>query len=84
MLMAQIRKHNKQSSRENRNSDNADMPKKKGGKGNVDKEFFERIKQLIKIVIPRTDCQESRYIVVLSVLLVVRTYLSIWLADVNG
>jgi ATP-binding cassette subfamily D (ALD) long-chain fatty acid import protein len=39
---------------------------------------------LIKKVIPGWSSIEARYIVILSVLLVVRTMLSIWLADVNG
>lgn len=55
-----------------------------GGKGNVDKIFFERIQKLIKIVVPSYKCKEAQFIVVLTFLLVVRTYMSIWLADVNG
>ncbi len=46
--------------------------------------FFERIKKLLKIAIPSWKTKEVLYIIVLSGLLVVRTYLSIWLADVNG
>ena len=55
-----------------------------GGKGNVDRVFWERIKKLLKIAIPSWKTKEVLYIIVLSCLLVVRTYLSIWLADVNG
>jgi len=40
--------------------------------------------KLVKHVIPSYKCREVTYIVVLAVLLVVRTMMSIWLADVNG
>ena len=56
----------------------------KKGKGNVDSVFWRRIKKLIKIVLPSYGGREARYIYFLSVLLVVRTMMSIWLADVNG
>jgi ABC transporter transmembrane region 2 len=46
--------------------------------------FFERIKILIKIAIPSYKTKEALYIFVLTGLLVIRTYMSIWLADVNG
>lgn len=57
---------------------------KKGGRGNVDELFWIRIKKLVKIVLPSYTCKEARYIYVLTALLVVRTLMSIWLADVNG
>jgi hypothetical protein len=50
----------------------------------VDKVFLARIKELVKIAIPSYKTKEALYVVVLTGLLVVRTYLSIWLADVNG
>ena len=56
----------------------------KGGKGNVDQVFFDRIKVLLKIAVPSYKTKEFLYLVVLTGLLVVRTYMSIWLADVNG
>ena len=55
-----------------------------GGKGNVDAIFFERIKKLINIVIPTWKCQEVLDLVMLTVFLVLRTFLSIYLAGVNG
>ena len=55
-----------------------------GGKGNVDKEFYQRIMTLLKIAIPSWKTKEFAYIVVLTGLLVVRTIMSIWLADVQG
>ena len=58
--------------------------KKNRGKGNVDKEFWERIVKLVKSVVPSWKCREVTYAISLSVLLVVRTMMSIWLADVNG
>lgn len=46
--------------------------------------FWERIKKLVAIAVPGWKTKEAFYLIVLSGLLVVRTYLSIWLADVNG
>jgi ABC-type uncharacterized transport system fused permease/ATPase subunit len=57
---------------------------RKGGKGNIDKEFRARIVELIKVVVPSWTCDEAKILVVLSILLVLRTFLSIWLAKVNG
>jgi hypothetical protein len=45
---------------------------------------MERIKKLLRIAIPSYKSRESIYIVILTGLLVIRTYMSIWLADVNG
>lgn len=58
--------------------------KKRSAKGNVDSAFYKRIRKLITKVIPNSTCKEMRYLVSLIVLLIVRTYMSIWLADVNG
>lgn len=52
--------------------------------GNVDAAFMERIQKLMKIVIPDWSCKESKYILILTLLLVLRTQMTIWLADVNG
>ena len=38
----------------------------------------------MKQLIPTWKCKEVAYIVVLAALLIVRTMMSIWLADVNG
>jgi hypothetical protein len=46
--------------------------------------FYARIQKLLKIAIPSYTCKEAAYIVVLTVLLVLRTFMSIWLAEVNG
>jgi len=56
----------------------------KGGRGNVDREFWQRVIKLVKEIIPDWRCKEVGYVVVLAGLLVVRTMMSIWLADVNG
>ena len=53
-------------------------------RGNVDKEFWSRLSKLVKIVLPSWKSREARYIYLLSGLLVIRTLMSIWLADVNG
>lgn len=56
----------------------------KGGKGHVDSIFFKRIKKLLKIVIPTWKCQEVLDLCLLTVFLVLRTFLSIYIADLNG
>lgn len=38
----------------------------------------------MKIVVPSWRCREVTYGVSMAVLLIIRTLLSIWLADVNG
>jgi len=63
---------------------NLKLESKGRGKGNVDSTFWRRIFRLIKKVIPSWTCIEMQYTVLLSVLLIVRTMMSIWLADVNG
>ena len=45
---------------------------------------MERIKVLIKLAVPSYKTKEALYLAVLTGLLVIRTYMSIWLADVNG
>lgn len=55
-----------------------------GGKGNVDGIFWSRIKKLVKIVIPGWQCPEVFDLLLLSVFLVFRTFLSVYLASVNG
>lgn len=55
-----------------------------GGKGHVDGIFWARIKKLVKIVIPSWTSPEVLDLIVLSVFLVIRTFLSIYLASVNG
>lgn len=61
-----------------------DKGDRKKGRGNVDELFWIRIRKLVKIVLPSYTCREARYIYILTILLVVRTMMSIWLADVNG
>ncbi len=55
-----------------------------GGKGNVDKEFFRRVKKLTKIAIPSLRCREMGYVGIIGALVIIRTKLSIMIADVNG
>ena len=62
----------------------ANRAKKARGKGNVDKEFWERVFKLVRHVVPGWKSREAKYIISLAVLLVIRTMMSIWLADVNG
>lgn len=54
------------------------------GKGNVDALFWKRIRRLLKHVFTSYTCKEAQYVYVLTILLVIRTFMSIWLADVNG
>ena len=55
-----------------------------GGKGNVDGIFWSRIKKLVQIVIPGWQSPEILDLLLLSVFLVFRTFLSVYLASVNG
>lgn len=50
----------------------------------MDRVFWKRIKFLVKIVIPRWNCVEVMDLALLTLFLVFRTFLSIYLADVNG
>lgn len=50
----------------------------------MDKEFWERVIKLVKQIIPKWNCPEIHCTIVLAMLLIVRTMMSIWLADVNG
>jgi ATP-binding cassette subfamily D (ALD) long-chain fatty acid import protein len=50
----------------------------------VDAAFWKRIKELLRVVIPTYTGKEAKYIITLTLLLILRTQMSIWLADVNG
>ena len=50
----------------------------------MDAIFFSRIKKLVRIVIPTWKCEEVLDLVLLTVFLVLRTFLSIYIAAVNG
>jgi hypothetical protein len=54
------------------------------GKGNVDRIFWNRIKFLVRIVILKWNCIEVLDLALLTLFLVFRTFLSIYLAGVNG
>ena len=56
----------------------------KKSRGNVDRVFWQRLTKLSKIVLPSMKSREARYIYLLTALLIARTLMSIWLADVNG
>ena len=50
----------------------------------VDKQFVKNLKRLLKIAIPTVWSREVGYLLILAFFLVVRTILSIRIADVNG
>lgn len=58
--------------------------KKERGKGNVDSVFFKRIVALLKIVIPSWKSKEVLNLSLLTVSLVIRTFLSIYITSING
>jgi ATP-binding cassette subfamily D (ALD) protein 3 len=65
----------------------ASSPRKiprKQGQGNVDKVFMQRILTLVKIVIPSIKSMEVLDLTVLTVFLVVRTMMSIYISSLNG
>ncbi|EAW73050.1 ATP-binding cassette, sub-family D (ALD), member 3, isoform CRA_d [Homo sapiens] len=49
----------------------------------VDKVFFSRLIQILKIMVPRTFCKETGYLVLIAVMLVSRTYCDVWMIQ-NG
>ena len=56
----------------------------RGDLKHVDTIFMSRIFNLLRIIIPNTNCVETRLILVLSLALISRTLLSINIASVNG
>uniref|UniRef100_A0A8C0N904 ATP-binding cassette sub-family D member 3 n=1 Tax=Canis lupus familiaris TaxID=9615 RepID=A0A8C0N904_CANLF len=49
----------------------------------VDKVFFLRLTRILKIMVPRTFCKETGYLVLIAVMLVSRTYCDVWMIQ-NG
>uniref|UniRef100_A0A667HC36 ATP binding cassette subfamily D member 3 n=1 Tax=Lynx canadensis TaxID=61383 RepID=A0A667HC36_LYNCA len=49
----------------------------------VDKVFLLRLTQILKIMVPRTFCKETGYLVLIAVMLVSRTYCDVWMIQ-NG
>jgi hypothetical protein len=52
--------------------------------GNVDRVFWQRLFQLIRIVIPSWASVEIIDLALLTAFLIVRTYLSIYISTLNG
>ena len=50
----------------------------------MDRIFIKRVKKLLRICVPGFGSKESIYMIFLLGLVVVRTWLSIWLAGVQG
>lgn len=75
----------KVSNNSNINANGADAKnKKKKSKGNVDGLFLKRVWKLIKIAIPSWRSKEVLNMAGLTVALILRTFLSIYLATING
>ncbi|XP_039195706.1 ATP-binding cassette sub-family D member 3 isoform X2 [Crotalus tigris] len=49
----------------------------------VDRVFLARICQILKIMVPRTFCKETGYLILIAIMLVLRTYCDIWMIH-NG
>ncbi|XP_068437955.1 ATP-binding cassette sub-family D member 3a isoform X1 [Clinocottus analis] len=49
----------------------------------VDKVFFQRIFQILRIMVPRVFCKETGYLVLIAAMLVTRTYCDVWMIQ-NG
>lgn len=58
--------------------------KQKQSQGSVDKRFLKQLFRLLKIAVPTKFCTETFYLAVLLGFLVVRTFLSIKISEVNG
>ncbi|XP_036376897.1 ATP-binding cassette sub-family D member 3a [Megalops cyprinoides] len=61
---------------------NSDKDAKKD-RAAVDKVFFSRLYRILKIMVPRTFCKESGYLLLIAVMLVARTYCDVWMIQ-NG
>uniref|UniRef100_A0A8D0DWY6 ATP binding cassette subfamily D member 3 n=1 Tax=Salvator merianae TaxID=96440 RepID=A0A8D0DWY6_SALMN len=49
----------------------------------VDRVFFARINQILKVMVPRTFCKETGYLILIAIMLILRTYCDIWMIQ-NG
>ncbi|KAG8436756.1 hypothetical protein GDO86_007733 [Hymenochirus boettgeri] len=49
----------------------------------VDRVFFARIGRILKILVPKTFCKESGYLMLIAVMLIARTYCDVWMIQ-NG
>ncbi|XP_069368965.1 ATP-binding cassette sub-family D member 3a isoform X1 [Paralichthys olivaceus] len=49
----------------------------------VDKAFFLRIFQIVRILVPRLFCMETGYLILIAAMLVTRTYCDVWMIQ-NG
>ncbi|XP_044032391.1 ATP-binding cassette sub-family D member 3a isoform X5 [Siniperca chuatsi] len=49
----------------------------------VDKVFFLRILQILRIMVPRVFCMETGYLILIAAMLVARTYCDVWMIQ-NG
>jgi len=58
--------------------------KKKRKMIRVDKQFFERLLRILKIIIPSAQSKEFMYFIILTVLLLLRTYLTVEIAEILG
>jgi hypothetical protein len=52
--------------------------------GSVDSVFWKRVTKLIKVAIPSWTSKEARYIYLLMLVIAMRTYMSIYLAESQG
>jgi len=68
----------------NDNSTNTAKSRPKSNKGSVDKEFFRRLRILVKVVIPSWTSPVVWDMSLTACLFVIRTFLSIYIATING
>ncbi|XP_051266197.1 ATP-binding cassette sub-family D member 3a isoform X3 [Dicentrarchus labrax] len=61
---------------------NAEKDGKKD-RASVDKVFFHRILQILRIMVPRFFCMETGYLIFIASMLVARTYCDVWMIQ-NG
>ena len=77
---------------ENKNEKIQNQPEKTENESNrtkksgpsVNKEFLEQLKRLIRIIIPKPWCKESSLLLVHTLTLIARTFLSIYVARLEG
>uniref|UniRef100_A0A8C4HNR4 ATP-binding cassette, sub-family D (ALD), member 3a n=1 Tax=Dicentrarchus labrax TaxID=13489 RepID=A0A8C4HNR4_DICLA len=83
-LLKNRRRRSKQDGRKG-GSDLVHNAEKDGKKdrASVDKVFFHRILQILRIMVPRFFCMETGYLIFIASMLVARTYCDVWMIQ-NG
>ncbi|XP_070783991.1 ATP-binding cassette sub-family D member 3a [Enoplosus armatus] len=88
LLVLYLLKHRRRASKQDGRKGGSDLlvnAEKDGRKDRaaVDKVFFLRILQILRIMVPRVFCMETGYLIFIAAMLVARTYCDVWMIQ-NG